>query len=111
MAAYLIGHVTVKDHNLWQEYVAGVQESLVPFAAKIVFRGQLDKVLAGQHDKDLVVVVEFPDRLELDDWFNSEKYQTLIKLRDKAANVVITTYKTSVPPVPPIPVHPQGEKS
>ena len=92
MAAYLIGHVAVKNENLWQEYVAGVQESLTPFKANILFRGKLDKVLAGQHDKDLVVVIEFSDPAMLDDWFNSEKYQSLIPLRDKAADTVITTY-------------------
>ena len=93
MAAYLVGHITVKDDELWQEYVSGVQESIAPFAAKVVFRGQLDKVLAGQHQHDLVVVIEFSDQSTLDNWFNSEKYQSLIPLRDKAANVTITTYK------------------
>jgi len=93
MAAYLVGHITVKDEGLWQEYVRGVQESISPFDGKVVFRGKLDKVLAGQHEHDLVVVVEFPDQPALDHWFNSEKYQSLIPLRDKAANVVITTYK------------------
>ena len=93
MAAYLVGHITVKDDELWQEYVSGVQESISPFDAKVVFRGQLDKVLAGQHEHDLVVVIEFPDQSTLDNWFNSEKYQSLIPLRDKAANVTITTYK------------------
>ena len=93
MAAYLVGHITVKDDELWQKYVAGVQESIHPFDAKVVFRGQLDKVLAGQHEHDLVVVIEFSDQPTLDNWFNSEKYQSLISLRDKAANVTITTYK------------------
>ena len=93
MAAYLIGQIKVKDEVLWQEYVAGVQESLAPFDAEVVFRGKRDKVLAGQHDKDLVVVIEFSNLSALDDWFNSEKYQSLISLRDKAANVVITTYQ------------------
>ena len=93
MAAYLIGHVAVKNEDLWQEYVAGVQESLAPFKANILFRGKLDKVLAGQHDKDLVVVIEFSGPAMLDDWFESKKYQSLIPLRDKAANVVITTYQ------------------
>jgi uncharacterized protein (DUF1330 family) len=92
MAAYLVGHITVKEDKLWQKYVAGVQESITPFDAKVVFRGRLDKVLAGQHEHDLVVVIEFPDQSTLDNWFNSEKYQSLIPLRDKAANVVITTY-------------------
>ena len=94
MAAYLVGHITVKDDGLWQKYVAGVGESLAPFDSRIIFRGQLVRVLAGQHEHDLVVVIEFPDQSTLDAWFSSEKYQKLIPLRDKAADVVITTYKT-----------------
>jgi len=90
MAAYLVGHITVKDDTLWQEYVAGVAESIAPFDANIIFRGKLARVLAGSHD--LVVVIEFSDLAALDNWFNSPKYQSLIPLRDKAANVVIPTY-------------------
>jgi len=93
MAAYLVGHITVKNDGLWQKYMAGVKESLVPFDCKIIFRGQLDKILAGQHDHNLVVVIEYPDQTTLDNWYGSEKYQSLIPLRDKAADVVITTYK------------------
>ena len=93
MAAYLIGHITVKDNKLWREYVSGVQESLSPFDAKVIFRGQLVEILAGQHEHDIVVVIEFPDQSTLNNWYASEKYQSLIPLRDRAANVVITTYK------------------
>ncbi len=93
MAAYLVGHITVKNDGLWQKYMAGVQESLAPFDCKIIFRGQLDRVLAGQHDHNLVVVIEYPDQTTLNNWYDSDKYQSLIPLRDKAADVVITTYK------------------
>jgi len=93
MAVYLVGHITVKDTGLWQEYVAGVQESLAPFDAGIIFRGQLLEVLAGQHEHDLAVVIEFPDQSTLNNWYGSEKYQSLIPLRDKAADVVITAYE------------------
>ena len=93
MAAYLVGHITVKDDELWQKYVAGVGESLSPFESKIIFRGQLVSVLAGKHEHDLVVVIEFPDHPTLNDWYHSENYQSLIPLREEAANVVITTYE------------------
>ena len=93
MAAYLVGHITVKDNELWQKYVAGVGESLAPFDSRVVFRGQLLEVLAGEHEHDLVVVIEFPDQSTLENWFHSEKYQSLIPLRDKAADVIITTYQ------------------
>ena len=93
MSAYLVGHISVKNDELWLEYVAGVRESLSPFESKIIFRGQLVSVLAGEHEHDLVVVIEFPDYSTLNDWYYSEKYQSLITLREEAANVVITTYK------------------
>lgn len=92
MSAYLVGHISVKNDELWQKYVAGVKESLTPFESKIIFRGKLVSVLAGKHEHDLVVVIEFPDSSTLNNWFHSEKYQSLISIRDKAANVVITTY-------------------
>ena len=93
MASFLVGHITVKDDELWQKYVSGVRESLLPFDSKVIFRGKLASVLAGKHDHDLVVVIEFPDQSTLDNWYSSEKYQALIPLRDKAANVVIMAYE------------------
>ncbi len=93
MPSYLVGHITVKDGELWQKYMSGVQESLLPFDSKVVFRGKLVSVLAGEHEHDRVVVIEFPDQSTLDNWFSSEKYQALIPLRDKAANVVIMAYE------------------
>ena len=93
MSVYLVGHITVNDNELWQQYLAGVQESLSPFESKIIFRGQLVKILAGQHEHNLVVVIEFPDQSTLDNWYGSEKYQSLISLRDKAAHVVLMSYQ------------------
>ena len=93
MAAYLIGQIKVKDQNLWIDYVAGVKESLTPFDAEIVFRGTLLEVLAGEQDKDLVVVIKFAEQAVLSDCFSSEKYQSLIPLRDESADVVITAYQ------------------
>jgi uncharacterized protein (DUF1330 family) len=92
MSAYLIGQISVRDSQLWQKYVAGVSESLAPFDATIVFRGKRSSVLAGSNERDLVVVIEFSDHTSLETWFYSEKYQSLISLRDRAADVIITTY-------------------
>ena len=93
MSAYLVGHITVRDDELWQTYVAGVQKSLAPFACKLLFRGRLASVLAGSHPHDLVVVIEFQDHSTLESWYASETYQSLIPLRNKAADVVLTSYQ------------------
>jgi uncharacterized protein (DUF1330 family) len=93
MPAYLVGHITVNNDDLWQKYVNGVGESLAPFDCKILFRGKRVSVLAGNHEYDNVVVIEFSDYTALNDWFHSEKYQSLIPIRDEAADVVIATYE------------------
>jgi len=93
MSAYLIGQISMKDQDLWRQYVAGVTKSLLPFETKIIFRGKKSAVLAGTQEHDQVVVIEFADQNSLNNWFNSERYQSLIPLRDQAADVIITTYE------------------
>lgn len=92
MSAYLIGHITVKDPDLWQVYIAGVQKSLVPFEADLVFRGQRAATLAGEHSYDQCVVIKFANQAALQQWYKSETYQRLIPTRDQAAEVIIISY-------------------
>ena len=94
MAAYLVGHITVRDPDLWQVYTTGVQKSLIPFEANLVFRGQRAAVLAGEHSYDQCAVIEFSDQGSLQEWFNSDAYQDLIPTRNKAADVVIISYES-----------------
>jgi uncharacterized protein (DUF1330 family) len=92
MTAYLIGRISIKDHTLWQQYVTGVRESLTGYNASLLFRGKKASQLAGEADKDHVVVIRFDNEMVLDHWFKSEKYQQLIPLRDQAADVEISSF-------------------
>lgn len=92
MAAYLIGHITVKDPVQWGVYVEGVRQSLVPFDAEVLFRGRRAAVLAGDHDYRNCVVIRFPDQAALQQWHRSDAYQRLIPTRDRAADVTIVSY-------------------
>jgi uncharacterized protein (DUF1330 family) len=92
MAAFLIGHITVKDTTLWKTYVAGVQKSLTPFGAEVIFRGTRAAVLSGENDHQSAVVIKFSDQSTLQKWYNSPAYQNLIPIRDQAADVVLISY-------------------
>ena len=94
MAAYLIGHITIKNPVKWEEYVEGVRVSLEPFEAKVIFRGKRATIFAGEHPYDHTVVAEFPDQSAIQRWYNSENYQKLIPIRREAADVVIISYDT-----------------
>jgi uncharacterized protein (DUF1330 family) len=92
MAAYLIGHISVKDPDLWQVYITGVRKSLIPFEADVVFRGQRAAILAGEHAYDQCVVIKFANQAALQEWYHSDLYQDLIATRNKAADVAIISY-------------------
>ena len=92
MAAYLIGHITVKDPVLWRTYVDGVQQSLLPFGAEVVFRGKRAIVLTGEHHHQNAVVIKFTDQAALQAWYASPAYQALIPIRDQAADAVLISY-------------------
>ena len=92
MPAYLIGHITIINPDKWQTYVEGVQKSLIPFEAEVVFRGKRATVLTGEHPYEHTVVIKFSDQPTLQQWYHCDSYQALISLRDEAADVVIISY-------------------
>ncbi len=94
MAAYPIGHITVKDPDQWKIYTAGVAKSLAPFGGEVIFRGKRAAVLCGEHAYQNSVVLKFPDQPTLQQWYDSKAYQELIPIREKAADVVLISYDT-----------------
>ena len=95
MPAYLVGQIRLRDPDLWRRYVAGVAESLAPYQAEVVFRGRRVRDLAGEQTRKRIVVIRFSDMDELNRWHDSDAYQALVPLRDRAADVLITAYETT----------------
>jgi uncharacterized protein (DUF1330 family) len=91
--AYIVGHVTVKDSEKWQEYRSKVPATLEPWGGELLFRGNLSLVLSGDHAHSSAVAIRFPDLQSLTDWYSSEKYQSLIPLRQKAAEMDLLAYE------------------
>lgn len=93
--AYVIGHITVKDAALWDEYRRRVPATLAPWGAELVFRGQRVALLAGEHAHDATVVICFPDPQAAAAWYASPAYQALIPLRESAADLVLIGFEAS----------------
>ena len=92
VAAYVIGHITVKDPERWEHYRSQVPATLAPWGGSLVFRGQRLAVLGGTHPHGDTVVIRFPDVPSVEGWFNSAAYQALIPLRQQAAEVDLVSY-------------------
>ena len=91
-AAYVIGHISVKDEDKWAQYRAQVPATLAPWGAELLFRGQTDQILAGPHPHTDTVVIRFPSAEAVNGWFNSAAYQALIPLRMAAADVDLISF-------------------
>ena len=92
--AYIVGHITVRNPEKWDEYRSKVPDTLSPWGGELVFRGKQSAVLAGEHAHPDIVVIRFPDISALNAWFSSAAYQSLIPLREQAADVVLLSYET-----------------
>ena len=91
--AYIIGHVTVKNEDKWTEYRNKVSATLEPWGAELVLRGKLYSVLSGKHIHTDTVVIRFPDIKSLNSWYSSPEYQSLIPLRQKAAEIDLLSFE------------------
>ena len=91
--AYAIGHITIKDESKWVEYRDKVPATLKPWGGELVFRGKLSSVLCGDHKHTDTVVIRFPDLEALRHWHASPQYQSLVPLRQEAAQVDLLSYE------------------
>ena len=91
--AYVVGHITVKNLVMWDEYRSKVPETLTPWGGELVFRGKQVAVLSGENPYADIVVVRFPSVAAVNAWFSSPGYQSLIPLREQAAEVVLISYE------------------
>jgi uncharacterized protein (DUF1330 family) len=94
MAAYVIGHITVKDPEKWEEYRMKVPATLAPWGGEVLLRGRRVAVLSGVHPYTDTVVIRFPDAETIAMWYSSPGYQALIPIREQAAEVVLISYES-----------------
>lgn len=92
--AYIVGQITVKNPELWAEYCSKVPETVAPWGGTLIFRGKQVAALAGESPYSDIVVVNFPSLDALNSWFASTAYQSLIPLRQQAADVLLLSYET-----------------
>ncbi len=92
--AYVVGHITIKNPEKWNEYRNQVPATLAPWGAELVFRGNLVTLLAGENPHPDIVVIRFPNIAAVNNWFSSSAYQSLIPLRHMAADVVLLSYQS-----------------
>lgn len=82
---YIIGHITVKDPEIYKEYVRKDTPILLDLGAKPIVRGGAAEVVEGRsHERH--VIFEFPDYDSALAAYRDPSYQEVAKLRAAAAD-------------------------
>lgn len=82
MAAYLVGMVEVKDPSWLAEYSQKVQAQFAEIGAKYHVRSTSVESLEGDMATPMsMVIIEFPSMEVAHEWYKTDEYQALVKLR------------------------------
>ena len=86
MSAYLIIRVKVNDLDLYKSYTSRSPAVVNQYGGKFLVRGGEPTTLEGDEFNGRMVVIEFSDRQAAKDFYYSEEYQELIRMRAPASS-------------------------
>lgn len=85
MAAYVIYQGEVLDPARYEEYKSLAAASIIAAGGRYVVRGGDAEALEGDAPAGRTVVLEFPTRQAAIDWYRSDEYSEIRKIREGAA--------------------------
>ncbi len=86
MSSYFVAQIKIKDPEEYKKYLDGVDEVFAKFNGKYLAVDPDPQVIEGNWNYDRLVLIEFPNKIELERWYNSEEYKNILKHRLKAAD-------------------------
>ena len=82
--SYIIAHINTKNDKLMDEYRKKVPKIVSKYKVKYLIRGVENIMVEGAYLKNWIVVIEFPDEHLAYQFYTSDEYAPLIKIRTKA---------------------------
>jgi len=81
MTAYAVAHMRQVTPGRWMiEYLEKIDATLAPFGGRFIVHGGDVEVVENDRPGHLIVI-EFPHRRHVRDWYRSRAYQDILALR------------------------------
>ncbi len=93
MTAYYIANPEeVMDPDGMKEYAANSHPVLESFGGRYLVHHGAPEKLAGAWDPKAIILIEFPSKARLYEWYESEEYRPWRELRERSAkaSIVVT---------------------
>jgi uncharacterized protein (DUF1330 family) len=82
MSALIIVDLTPTDKDKLTTYSTAAAETLIPYGGEFLAKGPIE-TLHGESIFNMKVVIQFPDKENAINWYNSAAYQAVIPTRDQ----------------------------
>ena len=83
--AYIVAAVTINDQDTYGQYQRGFGAILRQYEGEIIAISNDPTILEGEWPETLTDLLRFASREQALEWYNSEEYQELAKIRRPAS--------------------------
>lgn len=89
MSVYMLIDITVKDPEKMREYATKVPYFVEKHGGHFLAKATEVTTMHGTWKPERLIVIEFPSKENIDEWYASEEYKPYALLRDEAADMQI----------------------
>lgn len=89
MTAYVIAMIRVDDPETYKEYTSRTPPTVKKYGGKFLARGGEVDTVEGEPFNDRLVLLEFPSKQAIRDWFADPEYQAAAKYREASSEAHI----------------------
>jgi uncharacterized protein (DUF1330 family) len=91
MTAYFIAQINIEDSEQYQRYLAGYDEVFGRYKGEVLAVDDDVSVLEGEWPYGRTVIIHFPTRSDLLEWYASPEYTAIAQYRRNAStgNIVV----------------------
>ena len=86
MSVYFIADIRINDPAEYQKYLDGCTAVFEKYQGRYLAVDENPEVLEGSRNHGRLVLIEFPNKKALSDWYRSQEYQALLKHRLAASD-------------------------
>ncbi len=89
MPAYVVSMMTIHDPDTYKKYTDRTPPIVKRYGGKFLTRGEEVSTVEGDEYTARMVILEFPSKQHIEDWFADPDYQEAMKFRHASSKAQI----------------------
>jgi uncharacterized protein (DUF1330 family) len=89
VTVYGITQLKFNDRNAYDRYQAAFMDVFLRHSGTVLAADEAPQIVEGQSDREMVVLMEFPDESAFREWAESPDYQRISEDRRAGADTVV----------------------